>query len=93
LSEEQRDRHCGAIDISNAIPAGMQADEVDPVRPGLAIIELQRASSHPTGERNVAMRNMSGFAQLTTIVRGSIKTRVIHRWSDRGAKLASDVSV
>lgn len=65
-----------------AIAAGRDADQLDPVADGLAIMEVQRA------ERSGAY--VGGFAQLTTIDTECVQSRVIHRWPDKlGEKIAA----
>lgn len=53
-------------------PAGTTADDLDPVRDGIAIMNIQRElnTGVPPGK----------FAQLTTVTQENITTRVIHRW-------------
>mgnify|MGYP001002900966 CR=1 FL=1 len=56
-------------------------DLVDPERDGRIILEAQRAfPMDHGGDRNFV--GVGGFAQLTSITREGISTRVIHRWSD-----------
>jgi len=65
-----------------AIADGRDADQLDPVADGLAIMEVQRA------ERSGAY--VGGFAQLTTIDADGVHSRIIHRWPDRlGEKVAA----
>ncbi len=64
-------------------------DDVDPVRHGLEIIELQRSNplAQTDGDNKCAI---GGFCQLTTIKADAIVTRVIRRWPDRiGETLAA----
>ena len=64
------------------IAAGRNADQLDPVADGLAIMEAQRAA----GEGAF----VGGFAQLTTIDADGVHSRVIHRFPDRlGEKVAA----
>lgn len=64
------------------IAAGRDADHLDPIVDGLAIMETQRA------ERSGAY--VGGFAQLTTIDADGVHSRIIHRWPDRlGEKVAA----
>jgi hypothetical protein len=62
--------------------AGLQADDVDPERHGLAIMEIQRA--HPFVHEGFSDRfcSVGGFAQLTTIRPDGIVSRILRRWPD-----------
>ena len=50
----------------------------------LRLMDLQRETEYPSnwGERPI-MRGVGGFAQLTTVFRDRIATRVVKRWPDR----------
>lgn len=66
----------------NEIAAGRNADQLDPITDGLAIMEAQRA------EGSGAF--VGGFAQLTTVDADGVHSRIIHRWPDRiGRKVAA----
>ena len=54
-------------------------EEIDPVDFGLQIIEMQRAAKF--GGRDSCY--IGGFAQLTTVRKSGIQTRVIRRWPDK----------
>lgn len=59
------------------IASGREADRLDPVADGLAIMEAQRAARFDDGV------TIGGFAQLTTIDADGVHSRIIHRWPDR----------
>lgn len=59
------------------ITAGRNADELDPVAYGLAVMEAQRAC------RFDDVVGVGGFAQLTTVDADGVHSRIIHRWDDR----------
>jgi hypothetical protein len=52
-------------------------DDVDPQRDGVRVLEVARAhaSAFDCG--------VGGFAQLTTVTRDAITTRIVRRWSDQ----------
>lgn len=54
---------------------------VDPERDGRIILETQRAFSMDH-DNDRALIGVGGFAQVTSITREGITTRVIHRWPD-----------
>jgi hypothetical protein len=62
-------------------PTNTCADDMDPVRDGLAILNAQRdaliAVEHSASH---GMVTVGGFAQLTTVTADAITTRIIHRW-------------
>lgn len=63
---------------------GRDADQLDPVVDGLAILEAQRA------HRFDDVVCIGGFAQLTTIDADGVHSRIIHRWPDKlGEKIAA----
>ena len=57
--------------------SGRKAEDVDPISDGLAIMEIQRASSRLS---NGELCIVGGFAQLTTVTVASITTGIIRRW-------------
>lgn len=65
------------------------SDDFDPVRNGVALMEAQRAELIvPAGWG--ACHTVRGFAQLTTITRDCITTRVLKRWPDQiGQRIAA----
>jgi hypothetical protein len=62
--------------------AGLEADDVDPERHGLAVMEIQRA--HPFAHEGFSegFCGVGGFAQLTTVTADGISTRIVRRWPD-----------
>ena len=68
--------------IIASLPAGATPDDLDPVRDGLAIMELQRRNPAASTEGDDRCA-VGGFAQLTTITANEITTRVIRRWPDQ----------
>jgi hypothetical protein len=60
------------------MPTSGNADEVDPARVGLAVMEIQRANPD-VGD---CLCPVGGFAQLTTVTADSVTSRIIHRWPD-----------
>jgi hypothetical protein len=84
-------------DFSAAFPPGTTADEIDPERDGVRILEMQRKRPLRTQMRDDVkyVVSVGGFAQLTTVALGYISTRVIHRWqveSQRGTSAAKEVA-
>jgi len=68
---------------------GTSAEDLDPARDGLRIMQIQRGANikMPNGKSALIV---GAFAQLTTITPGMITTRIVHRWSDViGHKIAS----
>jgi hypothetical protein len=79
------------VPSSNAISAELdflhsrRPDEVDPDVDGRRVMRVLRR--HPVKYPNGGC-GVGGFIQCTTVKRGEITTRVLHRWSDRvGAPL------
>jgi hypothetical protein len=69
--------------ILDVLPENVTADQLDPERDGLKILEVQRAARLSMPGENRPLSVVGGFAQLTSIEpNGTISTRVIHRWAD-----------
>lgn len=63
-----------------ALPPGVRsADDMDPVRHGLAMLLAQRAAA---GLSDIAVSVVGAFLQLTTVSPEFITTRILHRWPD-----------
>jgi len=56
------------------------ATDLDPVKDGIAMIEIQRRLSPQNP--NVMNYRAGKFVQLTTVTPNEITTRIIHRWDD-----------
>lgn len=65
------------------VPNASCADDLDPVRDGLWLMECQRAARFQCEPDQVEAGIVGGFAQLTTVTRDAITTRVIHKWPDK----------
>lgn len=65
--------------MQRIIPPGTSPDDIDPERDGLAVMKLQRATPRLS---NGDFCPVGAFAQLTTVTRNSVSTRIIHRWPD-----------
>lgn len=65
--------------VRAAVPHDVEAFDIE--RDGLAVLEAQRAHAveHAGGRW---LTGVGGFAQVTSITREGISTRVIHRWYD-----------
>ncbi|MGY2806391.1 hypothetical protein [Bradyrhizobium sp. USDA 4506] len=59
---------------------GKHPDAIDPEVDGLAVLELQRANPH---QEDGDFCYVGGFAQLTTVTREAVTSRIIHRWPDK----------
>jgi len=75
--------------IVASLPASATPDDLDPVRDGLTILELQRSNPAAAVDGD-DLCAIGGFAQLTSVTADGISTRVIHRWPDRvGSKIGA----
>lgn len=75
-----------SADLKQGWPNGALPDDLDPVKDGLRMLEIQR--THPFDQNGdtdnpVMMRAVGAFAQLTTVTASAITTRIIHRWPDK----------
>lgn len=77
--------HDSAIkaELDKAYPHGIHPDQFHPIIDGLRVLEIQRAHpvAHPGGGFGI-LPTVGAFAQLTTIRRDIITTRIIRRWPD-----------
>jgi hypothetical protein len=55
----------------------------DPERDGIRIMEAQRQILQPQGPKGGLRYITGGFAQLTTVTKEQITTKIIHRWPDK----------
>lgn len=82
-------------EFARAFPPDTDPNDIDPVRDGLAILEMQRHHpvSHGSGTSDFDDRtprrlgrtkvfSVGGFAQLTTVARDQVMTKIIRRWPD-----------
>lgn len=79
-----------------AYPAGTSSQALDPERDGLRILEMQQrheleAAFEMVDGTPLPMR-IGGFAQLTTVRRDAITTKIIHRWPDEAGNRYANVS-
>ena len=73
-------------EMQRGLPANLRTlDDLDPEREGLRVLELQRAR-HFTGVDSVERMNIGCFAQITTVTRDAITTRILRRWPDEIGK-------
>lgn len=68
------------------IADGRSADDLDPIKDGLAIFDAQRAHPHLS---NGDVCFVGGYAQLTTVTADGIASRIIRRWPDPVGKVLS----
>jgi hypothetical protein len=68
--------------LLSVLPAGATADSLDPATDGLRILQVQRDAVVSVGKSAKAMKVVGGFAQLSSVTRDGISTRVLHRWPD-----------
>jgi hypothetical protein len=69
-------------EFDDAFPPGTNPHALDPIRDGLRMLEIQRRHLAPNADGSANYRTIGRFAQLTTITRAAIETRIIHRWPD-----------
>jgi hypothetical protein len=71
-------------EVLKLFPPGTQASEIDPVRDGIRLMEIQRNAIVPVaGAAGRELRTVGGFIQLTSVTADGISSRIIHRWNDR----------
>lgn len=64
------------------IPDGAGADDLDPETHGLSALECQRRFGAKASAVD-GLPRVGGFAQLTTITKAGITTKILKRWGDR----------
>lgn len=73
-----------------SLPNGAETDpnDIDPAVDGLRLLEMQRGTKVDSQIGNASV--VGCFAQLTTITRDGISTRILKRWDDvRGQKIGT----
>ncbi|MEH2468976.1 hypothetical protein V1281_001768 [Nitrobacteraceae bacterium AZCC 2161] len=75
--------------IVASLPAECGADDLDPAKHGLAIMEIQRAYLIANNGIDGHFAAVGGFAQLTTVTDGAVMSRILHRWPDIPAAVAA----
>jgi hypothetical protein len=80
-------------DCANRLPPNINPQDLDPESHGLIILEAQRRfalANLDHRHHELKLSPVGGFAQLTSVTREGISTRVLHRWPDvRGQLIGS----
>lgn len=68
--------------VADAFPPGTKPESLDPERDGLKILHMQRARAFDHGSKGSHMSGVGGFAQLMTVTRDGISTKILERWNE-----------